>query len=207
MTIDQMRAIVGLPDTATNAEIVAAYAALVDDGPPLSLPVVEPVTVEQVRLHCKIEEDEEDDLIAQKIRSAREWVEGYTGRVVAQRTLVQYARTWGAYLTIDTRPVVSIDSIAYNGIGGDATISDAAYSLGPSPTRIYPPNHGWPALRNGGAVTVVYTAGYAVGEAPSCMIEAIIVLVAGMLDERAGAYDNAARAAERLLGPRPPAFA
>jgi uncharacterized phiE125 gp8 family phage protein len=199
MTIVEMRGIVGLDETATDAEVVAAYAALIDDGIPASLPIVEPVTVAQVRLHCKIEEDEEDDLIAQKISAAREWVEDYTGRIVAQRTLVQHFRSWGTYLELYTRPVVSIVSIAYDGAAGGATITDAAYSTGINPVRIYPPGSGWPALRAGGAITVAYTAGYAEGEAPRSMIEAIIVLVAGMLDERAGAYDKAAAAAERLL--------
>jgi uncharacterized phiE125 gp8 family phage protein len=199
MTLAEMRAIVGLPESASDAEVVAAYAALVDDGPPADLPIVEPVTVEQVRLHCKIEEDEEDDLIGQKISAAREWVEDYTDRIVAQRTLVQHFRAWGTYLTLYSRPVVSIVSIAYDGANGAATITDAAYSVGPSPARIYPPAGGWPALRPGGGVTVAYTAGYDAGEAPHTMVEAIIVLVAGMLDERAGAYDNAVRAAERLL--------
>lgn len=199
MTLSEMRAIVGLDDTATDAQVVAAYAALVDDGPPAALTIVEPVTVEQVRLHCKIEEDEEDDLIAQKISAAREWVEDYTDRIVAQRTLVQHFRTWGTYLTLYSRPVVSLVSIAYDGADGAATIADAAYSVGPSPVRIYPPAGGWPALRPGGGITVAYTAGYDAGEAPHAMVEAIIVLVAGMLDERAGAYDNAVRAAERLL--------
>lgn len=200
MTIEEMRSAVGLPGTTTDAEVIAAYAALIDDGQPPSMPLVEPVTVDQVRMHCKIEEDEEDSLIAQKIHSAREWVERYTGRVVAQRTLVHYARAWGNFLTIHARPLVSIDSIAYNGIGGDLTISDAAYAIGPTPTRIYPPDRGWPTLRNGGAVTVVYTAGYGSGEAPEAMIEAILVLVAGMLGKREGGYDDALAAARALLG-------
>jgi len=210
MTIEEMRAIVGLGEAATDAEVVNDYAALIDDGVPASLPsmpIVEPVTVDQIRRHCKIEEDEEDLLIEQKIPAAREWVENYTGRIVAQRTLVQHFRAWGTYLELRRRPIVAVVSIAYNGLAGDATLTDAAFSTGLNPVRIYPSGTGWPPLRTGGSITVAYTAGYAAGEVPPSMIEAIIVLVAGMLDERAGAYDNAARAAERLLGPRAPAFA
>ncbi|WP_313534392.1 head-tail connector protein [Sphingomonas sp.] len=199
MTIEEMRAATGAPDTATEAEVVAAYAALIDDGRPASLPVVEPVTVEQVRLHCKIEEDEEDLLIAQKIRAAREWVEDYTGRIVAQRTLVQHFRGWDSHLALYSRPVVSIDSITYDGPAGAAALAPNEISAARDLLRIYPATGQWPQLRAGGGVTVAYTAGYDAGEAPNCMIEAIIVLVAGMLDQRAGAYDNASVAAERLL--------
>lgn len=199
MTIEEMRAAAGLPDTATEAEVVAAYAALIDDGRPASLPIVEPVTVEQVRAHCKIEEDEEDALIAQKIRAAREWVEDYTDRVVAQRTLVQHFRGWGEYLGLYSRPVVSIDSVTYDGTDGAAALARDAFSPARDLLRIYPSGGGWPRLRGGGGITVAYTAGYDAGEVPQCMVEAIIVLVAGMLNERAGSYDAAERAAERLL--------
>ncbi len=204
MTIDEMRAVVGLPDTATEAEVVAAYAALIDDGRPASLPLVEPVTVDQVRMHCKIEEDEEDPLIEKKIRTAREWVEDYTSRIIAQRTLVQHFHGWprlcdGGYLPLYSRPVVSIDSITYDGTEGAAALARDAFAPSRDLLRIYPAPTGWPRLRIDGGVTVAYTAGYDAGGAPQCMIEAIIVLVAGMLSERDGAYDAAERAAERLL--------
>ncbi|WP_084253469.1 head-tail connector protein [Sphingomonas pituitosa] len=199
MTIEEMRAAAGLADTATEAEVVAAYAALIDDGRPVSLPIVEPVTVEQVRLHCKIEEDEEDALIAQKIRAAREWVEDYTDRIVAQRTLVQHFRGWAGALALNSRPVVSIDSVTYDGTEGPAALARGAFTTSRDLLRIHPDGSGWPQLRAGGGVTVAYTAGYDAGEAPNCMTEAIIVLVAGMLNERAGSYDAAERAAERLL--------
>lgn len=199
MTIEQMRALVGLPMDASDAEVVAAYAALIDDGAPASMPIVEPVTVEQARQQCGIEDEIADSLIQQKIRTAREWVEDYTSRIIAQRTLVAHFRTWGPYLQIFQRPIVSVDAIAFNGTAGDDTYTTAAYAIGPNPFRVYPGPGGWPSLRTGGGITVAYTAGYDEGEAPYCMIEAILVLVGGMIVEREGAYEQSVKAAERLL--------
>lgn len=208
MTIAEMRQIVGLPESATDAEVVAAYAALIDDGRPASLPIVEPVTVEQVRRHCKIEEDEEDPLIEQKIRAAREWVEDYTGWIVAQRTLVQHFQGWGVHLELYRRPVVSIDLITYDGPAGAASLPQAGFLPARDGLRIFSGASGWPPLRSGGGVTVAYTAGYDAGEVPHSMIEAIIVLVAGMLGKREGGYEHAQTAARALLARfRQPALA
>jgi uncharacterized phiE125 gp8 family phage protein len=203
MTIAEMRSLVGLPEDATDAEVVAAYVALVDDGIPASIAPIEPVTVEMVRLQCRIEVSIEDDLIAQKIRSAREWVEDYTGCILAQQTLVAHFRTFGRYLEILKRPVISIDAILYNGPEGDGIYGGAASALGARTVRIYPSAAGWPLLRLGGGVTVAYTAGYDPGEVPYRLIEAILVLVAGMLGDREGAYEKSIAAAKSMCRRKP----
>ena len=202
MTIDEMREITGIGDEASDAAVVAAYAALVDDGIPASIPIVEPVTVEQARAQCRIDDDVEDDLIAQKIRSAREWCEDLTSRVIAQQTLVEHFSSWGDYLTLFKRPVISIDAIAYNGEAGDETYTGASAAIGVYPTKIYPATGGWPILKTGGGITVAYTAGFDAGEVPNRFIEAILVIVGGMMVEREGAYMASLVAARALLKPR-----
>lgn len=199
MTLLEMRTATGLPPEATDAAVVAAYAALIDDGIPASITLVEPVAVELARKQCRLDDDAEDDLITQKIRAARRWVEDYTGRVFAQQTLVAHFRSWGAYLEISRRPVISIDAIAYNGADGDAIYSGAAYSVGVNPLRIYAGDSGVPSLRTGGGITVAYTAGYDAGEVDDCVIEAILVLVGGMMTDREGAYEASRKAAISLI--------
>jgi uncharacterized phiE125 gp8 family phage protein len=199
MTLAEMRQIVGLPDDATDAQVVAAYAALIDDGVPSSVTLVEPVTAEMVREQCRLDDDEPDILILQKIRAAREWVEDYTGRIIAQQTLVQHFASFAAYLELHARPVVSVDAIAYNGADADGIYSGALYSLGAYPLRIFPSAAGFPSLRAGGGVTVAFTAGYEAGEVPRSMIEAILVLCAGMMSNRQGAYNTSLAAAKQLV--------
>lgn len=200
MTILEMRELLGLLDSATDAEVVAAYAALTDDAPAPSVPLIEPLTVAQARLQCRIDDDIEDALITQKIASAREWVERHTGRILAQRTLTMGFPAWGKALTIYRRPVVSIDAIAFNGADGDATFTDFGTAIGGYPTRIVPAAGArWPVLRAGGGITVAYTAGYDAGKVPQLFVEAIQVLVAGMMTERTGNYAAAIEAAKNML--------
>jgi uncharacterized phiE125 gp8 family phage protein len=208
MTIEEMRTLTGLSEDATDAEVVAAYAALIDDGIPASIVLVEPVTVELARKQCRIDDDIEDDLIEQKIRSARRWVENFDGGIIARQTLTAHFTSWGDYLAIFRRPIVSVDAIAYNGSAGDDVYTGAAYSLGAFPLKIYPGTTAFPGLRTGGSVTVVYTAGFDPDEVPDDKIEAILVLVGGMMSEREGAYERSLAAAKSLLRPRPePALA
>lgn len=199
MTIEEMRALTGQPvDTAPEA-IVAAYAALIEDGLPSSIVLVEPVTVEMVREQCHVDDELSDAIIMQKVRAAREWAEDYTSRIIAQRTLVAHYRTWGHYLEIFKRPIISIDAIAYNGETADGIYSTPVTALGAYPARIHPDTGGFPRLRAGGLVTVAYTAGYDAGEVPHRMIEAVLVLAAGMLSDREGGYDKSINAAKALL--------
>jgi uncharacterized phiE125 gp8 family phage protein len=160
---------------------------------------VEPVSVELARKQCRLDDDEEDELIAQKITAAREWVEDFTGRIVAQQTLVAHFRAWGSYLEIPRRPVISVDAIVYNGDPDDDSYAAGRFVLGPYPLRILAGADGFPALRTGGAITVAYTAGYDAGEVPKVMIEAILVLVGGMMSEREGGYEKSLKAAEAML--------
>jgi len=200
MTIAEMRVLLSMPEgDYSDAQVVAAYAALIDDGFPAPLNIVEPVTVDMARAQSQIEDEIPDDLISQKIRSAREWVEQHTSRIVAQRTLVDHFRAWGGYLSLSKRPIISVDAIAYNMADGDATYLDGAYAIGPLPLRIYPGASGWPKLRAGGAITVAYTAGYDPAEVPQPLIEAILVLAAGMISQREGAYAQSLTAARELL--------
>lgn len=199
MTLAEMRQLVGLPAEATDAQVVAAYARLIDDGFPSSVTLVEPVTIEQARAQCRIDEDVDDDLLQQKLITAREWVEDYSGFVVAQRTLVEHFAGWGKFLQITKKPIVSVDAITYTGLDADQLYTGAAFTLGLPTLRIYPSAAGAPRLRAGGAVWVAYTVGYAPTEVPRKFIEAILVLAAGMFDQREGAYAGSMEAAKSLL--------
>ncbi len=162
--------------------------------------LVEPITVDQARVQCRIDDDIEDALIAQKISSAREWVELHTGHILARRQLATSFSSWGKALTIYRRPVVSVDAIAFNGADGDGAFADFGTAIGTYPTRIVPAaGTCWPRLRAGGGITVTYTAGYDAGQVPQLFVEAIQVLVAGMMTERTGGYGAAIDAATNML--------
>ena len=41
------------------------------------MPLTAPVTLEEVKQHCRIDFDEDDELLCSYITAAREWVEGF----------------------------------------------------------------------------------------------------------------------------------
>jgi uncharacterized phiE125 gp8 family phage protein len=65
-------------------------------------PDIEPVTLEEMKLHLRVTNTTENDLITSLIVVAREWVERYTGRALIDQT-------WR--LTIEQRPIVSGESV------------------------------------------------------------------------------------------------
>ncbi|MCW2395885.1 MULTISPECIES: head-tail connector protein [unclassified Sphingobium] len=197
MTIADMRERVGLPSDATDFEVVMKFAAMLDDG--IAADVVEPVSPAMLRAQCRIDDGLEDQLIQQKIRAAREWVEGHTSRILAQRTLAAHFRNWSAGITLESQPVTSIDAIAYDGAAGGAIYTGAIYRPGTYPLTVRPAEPSWPRLAAGGGVTVIYSGGYGAGEVPPTAVEAILVLAAGMMSQREGGYEASLGSAKSLL--------
>ena len=203
MTVEEMRALVDLPPEASDAAVVMAFAALIDQGSAWPVDAVEPVTVEMVRLQCRLDHEFEDDLIEDKIVAAREWVEDHTGQILVKRPLAERFTRWGDRLEIFKRPVRSIDAVAYDGVDGATLHAAAAASSGGYPIRIYPGPNAWPRLRVGGGVTVIFTAGFAADKVPARYKEAVLVLVAGMMGGREGGYDQSVAAAKALCARGP----
>jgi uncharacterized phiE125 gp8 family phage protein len=155
----------------------------------------EPVSLDEAKAHLGVESGDWDTLIERLITAAREWVENYTGLVLVRRQMTQQFDTFGAYLALWRRPVVSIDGLSYFDVNGaEQTYSGAVERLNRFPVRIYPAaGTGWPSLSSdGGDVVVTYTVGCAAGEEPRTLLQAILLLVAHWFAHReAGAADDA----------------
>lgn len=130
-------------------------------------PSVEPVTVEQVKMHAHIDHDVEDDLIAGWIKSGRELAEGFQRRSY-------YYQAWEMIfdyfpplpINIPRAPLISIDSIKYYDTAGDETICDLDEFIIDSssqPGRLsHAYNYFWPSvtLQPMSAVKIAFTSGY-----------------------------------------------
>jgi uncharacterized phiE125 gp8 family phage protein len=83
-------------------------------------PIIEPVTVTNVKLFGRIDTDEEDDLIRGFIESARMATEKYIGRALISQTITTVLDYWpGQILELPRPPLISVTSIV--DIDEDAT--------------------------------------------------------------------------------------
>lgn len=162
--------------------------------------MAEPVSLVTAKSHLRVTDASEDALIESYIAAAREWVENYTGHILVQRQMVQTFDRFTAYLQLHQRPVVTVDSIAYTDSNGAAqTIASFEVMDGRYPLRIYPAyNNWWPSFRANTLVEVTYTAGYAPGEEPQVLIQAMLILIAGMYANRGSIPPETQATAEAL---------
>lgn len=136
-------------------------------------PTFEPVTLEQAKLHARVEIDEDDALVSSLITAARQWVEAYTGRTLCDTVLETAA--WGYsgwYIELPKPPVIEVVSFSYRDSDGDDTVlASDQYSLdntNPLSPRVVPAyGVAWPATRwQSSSLRVRYRAGYARAGSP-----------------------------------------
>lgn len=181
-------------------------------------PTVWPVTLEEVKAHCRIDEGHEDALLESLIQAATLHVEHLTGRQIM-------AASWR--LTLDRFPIgclndpsspaiegndillprprlLSVTSITYDDVNGaEQTMASGDYRVqtDDTPGRIaLAYNEEWPDTRaHAGAVRVVYVAGYSASAdplvaraaVPQNVKQAILLLVGHWFEHREAVVLNA----------------
>lgn len=160
----------------------------------LEPPVVEPVTLAEAKLHCRIDVDDDDVLVGSLISTAREHLERISRPQVAmtaQRWLY-VADAWPASATIELRPypLLTVDEVRYtSSTGVETIIAPSAYLVDThsQPGRLHMIN-GWPsatlAALNG--LEIEFTAGYGVDELspPLALRQAILMLLGHWYENR-----------------------
>ncbi len=146
----------------------------------ISEPVNEPITLDQARLHMRLDsygsppEHADDQWILDNISTAREWCEFYSGRSLApqiyQLTLNSFPHAWhqsywADEIKLPMGPIAGVDSIIYTDVTGiDITVDTSEYTVDVSSDvgYIYPLiNTCWPmAIGRHNAVRINYNAGY-----------------------------------------------
>lgn len=146
----------------------------------------EPVTLEQVKLQCRIEHSDLDTHLEGLIKTARKHVEAITRRTLLPQTrklVLDAFPSEGEVIKLLYPPVTDVSSITYVDTSGTTqTWSSSNYikSLTSEPARIATAyNVQWPITREQiDAVTVNYTVGYASADAvPQPLKQAILLLV------------------------------
>jgi len=139
----------------------------------VTAPAVEPVTIDEARLWCRIDADDatQDAMLQLLIIAMREHAEAITGRAFASRTLEFVMDAFppdDEPIELPYPPLASVSYITYvDASGADQTMggSPDAFLVDTAsyPGRLTPLFAGtWPAIRDQiGAVRIGYVAGYA----------------------------------------------
>lgn len=169
------------------------------------------VTLEEAKLHLRVEGDDENTLITGLIAGAVSHLDGWTGVLggaLADQTWRQDFDSFACTMRLPIGPVTEIVSITYRDADGQlSTVADSNYAL---VTDAIGPRVFWDAgfsaptgLYEQGAVSVTYQAGYDV--APPAIKVAILLMVGHWYMNRetvaAGSFSELPFAANALLAP------
>jgi len=155
-------------------------------------PTIEPVSLDEARQQLRETGESEDQLITQKVKSARARLEQYLGRAFLTQTWKYTQDEWADVIWLPmAAPLQSVTSIKYyDGAGAQQTLATSVYLVDTQsePGRILlAPDQVWPTLQAGRpmAVEVVYVAGWTAAELiPAEIIEALQTLQAGLFQFR-----------------------
>lgn len=174
-------------------------------------PSVEPVTVDELKLHARISGDSEDTLLAIYIKAARGLCEGKLNRALIDQT---WRLTLDQFGSVDHRGAVlpdiqlqmptvrSITSVQYIDPNGDVqTLASSAYALdaATTPGWLFPADGTeWPDTDDViNAVTITFVAGFgADATAVPDAIKAWILLTAATLYGNRESVDASGRVGE-----------
>lgn len=153
-------------------------------------PVREPVSVAEMRAHCRIDHTDEDETLAAYIVAARSWAELYCRRSFMTQTRAVSRQRWAEQMDLPGGPVTSVASITYvDPDGTTQTLASSSYSLVADGTMAYvvASNVLWPSTTEiGTPIRIEYVAGYGINSAdvPATIRHAIKMLVAQMYEFR-----------------------
>lgn len=147
------------------------------------------VTLEEAKLHLRVEHDAEDSLIASYIAAATEHAEVYQLRSLMERTWrLSLSRfpSGGRIIRLPRPPLRSVTSIVYIAPDGSEQTLDAEHYGHATDGRVFLATDAWPrTARQEDAVRITYVAGYGEGgDAPQATRMAILLLAGHFYENR-----------------------
>ena len=159
-------------------------------------PDVEPVTLDDMKLHLRVECTADDTLITALIVAARQWCEDYEHRAYITQTITAKLDCLPRRMILPKPRLQEVSSVKYIDTGGDEqTLSSDLYDVDTyrEPGQIVRGyNDTYPdTLDVVNAVEVIYVAGYgdASTDVPSKAIAAIKLLCAHLYENRIAVTD------------------
>lgn len=155
-------------------------------------PAAEPVTLDEAKLHCKVDGADEDTLITGLIVAARQQAEHRTGRALITQQWEYSLDRFPARIALPKPRLASVQSVKYlDAQGVLQTLPDTEYQVITSELvgGIVPAfGKAWPARRvQTDSVVVLYTAGYGNAAAVPASIKSwMLMAISTMYNQREG---------------------
>jgi len=157
-------------------------------------PAVEPVTIDEVKLHLRVDGDDEILLIANLIQAARETVENLCGPLITQ-TWYQYEDGFpaGAVINIGKPRLLTVTSLKYTDTDeSTTTFSSDYYDVNIvdeyRPKIVLKDEYSWPTdtLTEVNPVEIIFTCGYgaSASSVPAMLRQAMLLLIGHWSEER-----------------------
>lgn len=130
-------------------------------------PAAEPISLDQAKVHLRVDDTDQDALILALIKASREWTENYCRRSWVRRTLELRLDCFAPLIRLPRGPVIVVNSVKYTDQGGTlTTVATSVYQTDTyqDPARVLPVFGGlWPIPKLGtvNSVVIEYDAGYA----------------------------------------------
>jgi uncharacterized phiE125 gp8 family phage protein len=153
-------------------------------------PTFEVVTLADAKAQVRVSHDYEDALIAGYVVAARQWVEAYTGRALCPQTWQLSMHRFPLRVWLPrAAPLASVTFVKYYDAANTLTTLSASTYTVPAfnePAvieRAYAAT--WPTIYDRrDAVQMEYVAGYAQGECPQSLVQAVQLLTAHCYENR-----------------------
>jgi uncharacterized phiE125 gp8 family phage protein len=168
----------------------------------ITAPAVQPLTLEEVKQHLRVDYTDSDSIISAYIEAAASYVEGehsFTGRALVTQTWELVIDHFPVHeIKIPLPPLQSIDSIKYDDTAGDEqTLATTQYYVDDvsEPAWVVPIVGGWPTavLDAINSVRIRFTAGYPAttdsppdlrGNIPSAIKQAMLLHIGSFHEHR-----------------------
>lgn len=181
-------------------------------------PSVEPLALDEVKLHCYIDTDATDLLLTAFIIAARKWVENYCGISLitqSQRVTFDYQDKWAGEWTLNRKitlpvsPIQSITTVTTYDQSDNATVFDSVNYRLSGHRLILRDNYSWAdELRLYDCMQIDFVSGYGddadaiTTKAPEIMI-AMKMLIASWYEQRGSITDDMLAKTSMVMTPVP----
>lgn len=171
-------------------------------------PAAEPISLQEAKLHLKVDNTADDNLITALIIAARQYLERYCNSVFVTQTITEVWPSFYKRNHFSVAPVQSLTSFEYKPDGSNTYTTTPAnlyglYTFG-KPAFVYKDDDStYPTTEDvPDAVKAVYIAGYgSAADVPAPIKAAMLLVIGDLYENRQDTVKRMPTAAEYLIAP------